>query len=134
MSPVKQEDELGCGVSCVAFILSISYENALDLFINGIRKAKSQGFLCKDLVTVLKKAGLSYEFKYIKIKIRKKIYKENTIVYLRKSKKYPLGHYLVRSDNRWMDPWINFPSEDIKAGFRKRLPEKPIYSILCTNR
>ena len=56
----------------MAFILSISYKNALDLFINGIRKAKSQGFLCKDLVTVLKKAGLSYEFKYIKIKIRKK--------------------------------------------------------------
>lgn len=131
---MKQEDKLGCGVACVAFILSVDYKNALKLFIDGKRKAKFEGFLCKDLVVALRIAGLSYKFKYIKAKIRKKIYKINTIVYLRKSKKYPLGHYLVRFENNWMDPWINFPNENKKAGFRKRLPEKPIYAILYTAR
>lgn len=129
--PIKQEDKLGCAIACAAFLLNINYQDSLKLFKNGKYKAKNKGFFCKDIIIVLKKAGLKYEYRYIKNKIRRKIYKPNTFVYIKKSKKYPQGHYLVRFDNKWMDPWINFPDENIKAGYRKRLPERPIYAILA---
>lgn len=132
--PIKQEDKLGCAVACTAFLLSINYQNSLKLFKSGEYRAKNKGFLCKDIIMVLKKAGLKYEYRYIGNKIRRKIYKPNTIVYVRKSKKYPHGHYLARFDNKWMDSWIDFPDKYIKAGYRKRLPERPIYAILALTR
>lgn len=129
MKPIVQEDPLGCGAACVAAVVGISYQESLDLFESGKRKAVEVGFFCKELVMALKKKGLEYEYRYIKGKLRKNIYNQGTIVFLRRSKKYPSGHYLCRIDNKWMDPWINFPNEDRKAGFRKRLPEKPIYIV-----
>ena len=60
------------------------------------------------------------------------MYQPNAIVYVKKSKKYPAGHYLCRLGYigyKWMDPWINFPDRDIQAGFRRRLPGKPVYVI-----
>ena len=132
MEVVVQEDPLGCGIACVAAVLMVSYQESLDLFDDGQRKAKEVGFFCKEIVMALKKRGLEYEYKYIKDKLRKRIYKKGTIVFLRRFKKYSSGHYLCRLNNKWMDPWINFPNENRKAGFRKRLPEKPIYIIYAT--
>lgn len=131
---IRQEDKLGCAVACTAFLLDITYQDSLKLFKNGKYRAGNKGFFCKDMITVLKKAGLKYEYRYIRNKIRRKIYKPKTVVYVKKSKKYPHGHYLVRFDNKWMDPWINFPDKYIKAGYRKRLPERPIYAILALTR
>lgn len=125
--PVKQENVMGCGVACVAFVLNIKYQKALKLFKNP-QNAGSRGFYCKDIVEALGKKNL--DFKYIKnLKIKKLTYKNNSIVYVGKSKKYPAGHYLSRWGSKWMDPWINFPNRPIKAGFRKRLPEKSIYVV-----
>lgn len=129
MKPIKQEDRLGCAVACVSFRLNISYKNSLFLFEHGKKKAKNIGFLCKEVVRALGKGELNYKYNYIKDKIRKKICQPGTIVFLRRSKKYPAGHYLCRVNNKWMDPWINFPDTKIEAGFRKKLPEKPIYLI-----
>lgn len=129
MKTIKQEDRLGCAVACVAFRLNISYKNSLESFRCGSRKAKNTGFLCKDIVEFLEKKGLSYKYSYIKAKVKNEIYQSGAIVFLRRSKNYPAGHYLCRADNKWMDPWINFPNTKIKAGFRKKLPEKPIYLI-----
>lgn len=129
MKLIAQEDHLGCGAACVAAVLGVSYQESLDLFKNGQKKAVEVGFLCKELVIALKKKGLEYEYRYIKGKLRKKISKQGTVVFLKRSKKYPSGHYLCRAENMWMDPWINFPDEDRKSGFRKRQPEKPIYVI-----
>ncbi len=129
MKPVRQEDILGCAVACVAFVLNINYGNAIKLFEHGTRKARNKGFFCKDIILALKIASLRYEYKYIKSRLRRTIYNSYTIVYIKKSKKYPLGHYVVRFNNKWMDPWINFPDANIQAGFRKRLPGKPIYAI-----
>ncbi len=129
MNPVKQEDSFGCGVACVASILNISYQKALSLFKNGERKAKETGFYCREIVEVLGRGGLKYDYKYIKPKVRKKIYESGAIIFLGRSKKYPEGHYLSRVGNMWMDSWINFPLKKQKAGFRRRLPEKPIYVI-----
>ncbi len=129
MKLIAQEDDLGCGIACSAVIAGISYQEALNLFENGKERATKNGFYCKEIVIVMKNLGLIYQFKYIKKHIKYRIYKPNTIVYIKKSKQYPLGHYLVRTENMWIDPWINFPNINRKAGFRKRLPGKPIYII-----
>ncbi len=129
MKPIKQEDSLGCGVACVAFYLNITYQDSLRLFKNGKRKVESTGFFCRDIVAVLEKEGLRYAYKYVKPRIRNKIYKQNAIIFIKKSKKYHNGHYLIRFEDKWMDPWINFPDENVKAGLRRRLPGKAIYVI-----
>ncbi|MBI5391734.1 hypothetical protein HZB00_01905 [Candidatus Woesearchaeota archaeon] len=59
---------------------------------------------------------------------------ENTIVFIRRSKDYPAGHYLAKTKTGWMDPWINFDLSSLnlnyaQSGFRKRLPEKAIYAV-----
>lgn len=129
MNPVKQEDLYGCGVACVAFVLRKDYQKALDLFSEGKQKAETTGFYCKEIIKVLENEGFKYEYRYIKSKIIRKIYKQGSVVFLRRSRKYPEGHYLCRVGKLWMDSWINFPSDEVRAGFRKRLPERPIYVI-----
>lgn len=130
MNAIKQEDFLGCAVACVAFILKIKYKNARELFKGGEKKAQTLGFYCKEIVEVLNRAGHNYQYKYIKPKARSKVCKQGSIVFIKRSKKYIYGHYLVRSEKKWMDSWINLPDESIKAGFRKRLPGKAIYAVL----
>lgn len=133
IKPVKQRDNFGCAVACVAFILRIEYGIARDLFVDGKRRSKEEAnFYCKEIVGILANAGLSYQYRYLKKRLKRKMYNLNTIIYIKKSKRYPYGHYLCRYKDMWMDPWINFPSRKITAGFRKRLPEKPIYVIYAT--
>lgn len=130
MKLVKQENPFGCGIACIAAVLNINYEKALKLFKNGKKRAsETPNFYCKEMVIVLKNSGLNYQYKYLKKRLRQKLYQPNTIVFIKRSKKYPYGHYLIRVDHQWMDPWINLPNKNIKAGFRKRLPGKPIYFI-----
>ena len=129
MKLVKQEGLFGCGVACVASLLNCDYKSALNLFVDGNKKAHTTGFYCRDIIKALEGENLRYEHKYIKSKTRNYIYKQGAVVFVRRSGKYPEGHYLCRLEGLWMDPWINFPSEEVKAGFRKKLPEKPIYVI-----
>ena len=133
-SPITQESPSGCGIACVAFVFGSKYRKTLKFFQRGRQKAKTKGFYCKDLVKVLNSQGGNFEYRYIKSRIRKKIYQDNVIVFIKRSKKYPLGHYLCRYKNLWMDPWINFPKnkniQKAKSGFRKRLPGQPIYAII----
>lgn len=132
--PIIQEDSLGCGVACVAFVIGFNYQKTLKLFKKGGHKFNNQGFYCKELAGVLNNQGRNFEYRYIKGKTRKKIYQDNVIVFIKRSKKYPLGHYLCRYKKLWMDPWINFPEnkniKETRAGFRKRLPGRPIYAII----
>jgi len=125
---ITQEDFCGCAVACVAFVLGISYQSALSLFANGQRRAIIRGFYCRDIVRALNKVSKN-KFVYRKVK-NSNFYKNNTIVFIARSKKYPLGHFLVRHRNLWMDPFINFPHIiNVRSGFRKRLPGRPIYEI-----
>lgn len=130
MRLIKQENKLGCGVACVASILNLSYRNALKLFPKN--RAEKHGFICKEIVQALGRGGLRYEYKYIKPRFENKIYGEDTVVFIQRSRKYPEGHYLVRKDRKWIDSWINFPNKKRRAGFRKKLPGRPIYAILNT--
>lgn len=132
--PVIQRHPFGCGAACTAFVLGISYLRTLKLFRNGKSKAQKRGFYCREVIKVLNKKGLDFEYKYVKNRIRKKIYRDYSIVFIRRSEKYPAGHYLCRYKNLWMDSWVNFQEnlniKKAKAGFRKKLPGRAIYAIL----
>lgn len=123
-----QEDDFGCGVACVADLLDIPYSAALKLF-NDSKNARFTGFLCRDIMTALQRAEVNSEYKYVKPKIKARIYRAGTIVFVAKGNKYPAGHYLLRKDRNWADSWINFPKIPRKSGSRKKLPGKPIYAI-----
>ena len=129
---VKQKHDFGCGPACVSFVLGLDYDKIIKEL--GATKAKQKGFYCRDLVSVLAKFGYDYEYNYIKPKLKKRIYKPGVIVFIKRDKNYPAGHYLARVNGGWMDPWINFKKDDniknARAGFRKRLPGKSIYALL----
>ena len=131
MKSLVQRGPFGCGVACVAFVLGEKYSEVANLL--GKNNARTTGFYCKDLIWILRKFGQNYSYKYLRRRLKKKIYKDGIIVFIKRSKRYPFGHYLVRHNGLWMDPWINFTKDNTiakaKAGFRKRLPGKPIYMI-----
>lgn len=53
-----------------------------------------------------------------------------SITLIAKSEKYPIGHYLLRVKNGWVDAWINLPRIDgVKAGIRRELPGDPWYVL-----
>lgn len=128
MKPVKQEDGLGCAVACVAFILQISYQEAIALFSDGKRRVREEAnFYCPEIVQILKNAGLKYSWKKLP---KNSIEFDNlSIVFIKRSKTHPYGHFLCKYQDLWMDPWINLPDKNIQAGFREQLPGEPTYMI-----
>ena len=130
MRPVTQQHYLGCGAACLAFILKIDYQDVIKALGADEHKLGNKGLLCKELVGFLNSQGFDYRWKYVNRKIRKVIYNHGVIVFIKRSKRYPPGHFLVRYKDRWMDPWINWSKIDRQSGFRKRLPGRPIYAIL----
>lgn len=131
---ITQQHAHGCGVACVAFATGKSYQEAL--IVLPADSAQARGFFCKDLVLALDVHGSVYVYKYLKPRLRRQIYNEGVIVYIKKFKHYPAGHYLIRSNGYWMDPWINFTQdkdiENAKSGYRIRLPGTPIYALFPT--
>lgn len=128
---ITQEFDYGCGIACYAFARKISYKEAAAAL--GATQASSTRFWVKDFVNALNTAGHMYHAKYVKPHLRAKIYDDGTIVLIRRSKRYPTGHYLIRHNGLWMDPWINLPTNknitEAKSGFRKRLPGSPMYAL-----
>lgn len=129
---ITQEFEYGCGIACFAFALRISYRQAEQLL--GTAQATNMRFWVKDLTRELNQAGLQYRSMHIKHKNKHRVYRAGTIVLIRRSSRYPAGHYLIRHDKSWMDPWINLPDgsgiTNAKSGFRKRLPGTAMYAIV----
>lgn len=128
---ITQKHSFGCGAACVAFVSGVSYGAAVRRL--GATKAATMGFYCRDLVTGLAELGCFYEYKYLKSSLRRRIYKEGTIVFIARSKRYPAGHYLARADGGWMDPWLNFSCDhditNAQSGYRRRLPGRPVYVL-----
>lgn len=120
---VAQEDPMGCAVACVASLLGLSYKKTLRLFDKN--KASTKGYYLKDIVLVLKKKRVKYRGAKITDKTKKYINKAGSIVFIKRSKKYPAGHYLLKTKNGWMNPWLNYPKiNPARAGFMKKLPGK----------
>lgn len=132
---ITQEFDYGCGIACFAFVSHQTYKQA-ETYL-GIQQVESTRFWIKDFTAALNSAGLNYESNNIKPRIRSLIYQEGAIVLIKRSKRYQVGHYLVRHNNQWMDPWINLPQDrniaNAKSGYRKRLPGAPMYALIPVN-
>lgn len=130
MNPIRQEDGLGCAAACVAFILQVPYLEAVKLFIDGERRVKGKAnFYCPEITQVLNNTGLNYTWTKLSDEQEVEIFQDLSIVFVKRSVVHPYGHFLVKYDNKWMDPWINLPDKNIEAGFREYLPGEPAYSI-----
>lgn len=129
---ITQEDTMGCGAACVAFASNKTYQQAVDIL--GKQKARSVGFQLKEIVDALERYGLNYRFKHVKPKMKESIYEEGVIVFIKRSSRYPYGHYLTRHKGLWVDPWINLVVDknlaNAKSGYRQRLPGKAQWAIL----
>ena len=125
---VVQEDVMGCAVACVASILGVSYKRALRLF--GTSKCSTRGYYCPEICKALRKGGLSYGWQKLSLHNKHLINIKSSIIFVARSKLYRAGHYLVRLEQGYMNPWLNFPKVNpAKAGIVKRLPGKPAYVV-----
>jgi hypothetical protein len=92
------------------------------------------GFLLKELQAALRHYGYSYHYKYVELRVKPLMYQQGAIVFIKRSARYPQGHYLVRNGEFWGDPWINLLGDkslaNAQAGFRKRLPGMAQYALL----
>src|SRR5689334_16837872 len=117
MKPVKQEDGLGCGVAVTAFILQITYQAALKLFTDGKRRVKEKAnFYCPEITNILNNAGFNYRWIKLPKGMKEVEIPPLSIVFVKRSSKLPFGHFLAKYNDQWMDPWINLPDKNIKAG------------------
>lgn len=133
-----QKDLNGCGIACMSNLLDKPYDT--------IKKDFETKFYCIDkgikvfdIVEYLKTHNLNYQSKFFNQNKKYKFNKaeaekfakiEKSITLIVKSKKYPVGHYLLRTKVGWVDPWFNFPSIDnVRAGLREELPDKPWYVL-----
>lgn len=129
---ITQEDGMGCGAACVAFAANKTYQQAAAVL--GQEKARTVGFHLKELVDALSQFGLDYRFQHVKPHTKQSIYQESAIVFIRRSARYPYGHYIIRHKGLWADPWINLVLDkdltNAQSGYRKRLPGEAQWVIL----
>lgn len=131
---VTQRHLYGCAVAYLAFVLQISYTRSLKLLKK--RQRIYKGSYCRELLSVLQENKQEYVYNYLSKKRLWNLSKDLTIVYTKKSQEYPGGHFLVRFNSRWMDPWVNFQVtakvSEAKSSFRNNLPGEPIYALFPT--
>lgn len=122
---VRQRHEWGCGIACVASVLGISYNDAksrLESYEEDgeLKDWESTGLEPDTMIKVLADAGIIVEER---VGLRR--WPSGTIVFLSEEwgRYKESGHYMVKTDEGWMDPWINGPDEKPrKADIRDRLP------------
>ena len=120
---------MGCGIACTASLLGLNYKKTSNLFNK--KYASTRGYYLKDIISALKKKGINYRGSKVNSKNKKYIDITGSVVFIKRSKKYPAGHYLLKTEKGWMNPWINYPKiNPAKAGFMKNLPGKAQW-ILC---
>jgi len=80
---VIQEDSMGCGISCVAFAINDSYQNAKMLFTHP-EYAGGRGYYCKEIIHTLNKKGMNYSFAKVSDKNKKLIDRIGSIVFIKR--------------------------------------------------
>jgi hypothetical protein len=127
---ICQEHPLGCAVACVAARCAMTYRQALSHF-NEPKNAWTRGFYCSEVIAALERAGKNYRSEaFDPIRHASALKRDGTILFLGASDRYPAGHYILRTDRGWMNPWINFPRMlPARAGFQTRPPGIPSYVL-----
>lgn len=131
MNAVAQEHALGCAVACVAARNGTSYQEALRLFADPAA-AWLRGYWCAEVIAALERCGRSYQcLSFDRGEHLAWLAVPGTIAFIDRCEAYPLGHYLVRGNEGWMNPWINFPwMLRVRAGFEAELPGVPGYLLV----
>ncbi len=130
---IVQEHPMGCAVACVASLVGRNYKKALQLFNKN--KASTKGYFCNEITKALKKRNLTYSYAKANKNTKKHLKISGTMIFIKKSRKYPDGHYLVKTENGWTNPWINYPKINLaKAGFQKKLPGKAQWILFRTKK
>ena len=128
---ITQESPNGCGIACFAFVCNLTYKQAEDFL--GEEQAKSNRFIVKHFREELNRFGLSYNSHHVRPN-RTVDPTEGAIVLLRRSQSFPVGHYLVFHQGKWMDPRINLQDDRIfqkpQSGFRDNLPGQVMYALM----
>lgn len=134
LKTVSQEHPLGCAVACVASLSNTSYKQALNLF-DDPELAWNRGFYCSEIVKALAQLEMNYTFEeYKTAKHSKKINKPGSIVFIEPNSKYPAGHFMLRLENGWMNPWANFPQMiPVESKVEKKLPGDISYIVYEVN-
>ena len=127
---VVQEQPMGCAVACVASLLGTSYTKALGLFADKTA-AVSRGYYCAEICRALSQHGRDYAWRKAAPSDRARA---GDIVFVSPSRRYPAGHFLLKTSRGWMNPWVNFPRiTPAKAGFERGLPGRAAWVISpCT--
>lgn len=128
---ITQESPNGCGIACFAFVCGITYKQAEDFL--GPEQAKSKRFIVKHFREELNRFGINYESRHVRPNQTISL-TEGTIVLLRRSPEFPVGHYLAFHKGKWMDPRINLTSDHNfqkpESGFREVLPGQIMYALI----
>jgi predicted double-glycine peptidase len=135
MNSVTQEHEMACGLACVAYVTNTPYKKIADEQAN--EKLNKYGFICPELVSILKDLGFNYSWKKLSDKDSRE-FNQGDIVFVKRSKQYSEGHFLAKTSNGWMDPWINVTDKNptiakAKSGFRDELPGEAEYLVFKTS-
>lgn len=130
-----QHDLNGCGIACVVNLLGRPYEDVKKIFEKNFYNI-GRGIKIFDLAKFLNSFGYNYSFKFFNHNAFNSIEanKYSSILYsitlIQKNETYPVGHYLLKVKEGWVDSWINYPSIDnVHAGIRDVLPGNPWYVI-----
>lgn len=132
-----QKDLNGCGIASLANLLGKDYEVIKKDFERKFYTIE-RGVKIFDIVNYLKTKRINYKSKFFNQNKKREFNKKEgdryskiigSITLIVKDRKYPVGHYLLRVKNGWVDPWYNLPNRNIKAGLRKRLPGNPWYVL-----
>lgn len=128
---ITQEMLYGCGIACFAFVCDITYEEVEEFL--GPDQAKSDRFIVKHFREELNRFGIKYVSRHVEPDQAVEP-KEGMIVLLRRSKQFPVGHYLAYHQGKWMDPYINLKDNHLfqnpKSGFREALPGQAMYVLM----
>ena len=129
-----QEHPMGCAVACVASLCRISYQEALSLF-DQPENAWTRGFYCSEIVAALQKRHLKYQYSVFNPgEHSATLETSGTFVFIDPCPQYPAGHFFVKTENGWMNPWSNFPQMNpVKSDFQKSLPFRISYVIHAEN-
>lgn len=133
MKPVVQEQPMGCGVACIAAAANRTYQDALSHV--DAQHASGRGYYCAELVAALAEMGRKCEFAEVTPETRSLLEKPGVIVFVAPSKRYPAGHYLLKTEQGWMNPWKNYPNiHPAEAGFEDELPGEAEWIIFPEER
>lgn len=122
--PISQEHPMGCGLACIAYLTGKSYARVHRL-VKHKNYAWTRGYYCSELVKILSQLGLTYSWSVVKRALRSDEIPVGSIVFISHNAEYPQGHFVVKAaKNRFMNPWINFPSiKNVRAGFQQKIGE-----------